>query len=165
MKKRCCSCGCTFTLSGSGKRQKYCSECAKRGDGRVWGLSGSNPLNIKGAEKPFEEAWVDRLNGLKDHEGPIALLGPDGQLWRLWPRVEKEKTEARHWRLFVRGRHQCNDISTSKERQRHQLHHLGASGSVSALTLRKSFKCSDAVGASSPVSFAATTFSYTTTAA
>ena len=103
MKKRCCSCGCTFTLSGSGKRQKYCSECAKRGDGRVWGLSASNPLNIKGAEKPFEEAWVDRLNGLKDHEGPIALLGPDGQLWRLWPTVEKEKTEARHWRLFARG--------------------------------------------------------------
>ena len=73
------------------------------GDGRRWGLSGSNPLNIKGAEKPFEEAWVDRLNGLKDHEGPIALLGPEGQLWRLWPRVEKEKTEARHWRHFVRG--------------------------------------------------------------
>ena len=57
---------------GSGKRQKYCAECAKRGDGRVWGLSGSNPLNIKGAEKPFEEAWVNRLSGLKDHEGPIA---------------------------------------------------------------------------------------------
>ena len=92
-----------FTLSGSGKRQKYCSECAKRGDGRVWGLPASNPLNIKGAEKAFEEAWVDRLNGLKDHEGPIALLGPDGQLWRLWPRGEKEKTEARHWRLFVKG--------------------------------------------------------------
>ena len=60
-------------------------------------------MNIKGAEKPFEEAWIDRLSGLKDHDGPIALLGPERQLWRLWPRVEKEKTEARHWRHFVRG--------------------------------------------------------------
>ena len=83
MKKRCCSCGSTFNLSGSGKRQKYCPECAKR-------------LNTKGAETPFEEAWVARLDALKDHEGPTALLGPEGQLWRLWPRVEKEKTEARH---------------------------------------------------------------------
>ena len=107
MKKRCCSCGCTFTLSGSGKRQKYCPECAKRGDGRVWGLSSSNTLITKGAETPFEEVWVDRLSGLKDHEGPTALLGPEEQ-----------------------------------------------SGSVSALTMRKSFKCSDAVGASSPVSSA-----------
>jgi hypothetical protein len=72
MKKRCCSCGSAFTLSGSGKRQKYCAGC-KRGDGKVWGLPASNPLNIKGAEKPFAEAWVDRLSGLKDHEGPIAL--------------------------------------------------------------------------------------------
>ena len=103
MKKKCRSCASSFTLSGSGKRQKYCSECAKRGDGRVWGLSGSNPLNIKDSEKPFAEAWVDRLSRLKDHEGPIALLALDGQLWRLWPRVEKEKTEARHWRHLVRG--------------------------------------------------------------
>ena len=44
-----------------------------------------------------------RLDALKDHEGPIVLLGPDEQLWRLWPRVEKVKTEARHWRHFVRG--------------------------------------------------------------
>ena len=76
MKKRCCSCGCTFTLSGSGKRQKYCPECAKRGDGRVWGLSGSNPLNIKGAEKPFEEAWVDRLNGAERPRGADSFIGP-----------------------------------------------------------------------------------------
>ena len=101
MKKRCCSCGCTFTLSGSGKRQKYCSECSKQGVAHKH--AASNPLNIKGAEKPFEEAWVDRLNRLKDHEGPIALLGSNGELWRLWPRCEKEKTEARHWRLFLKG--------------------------------------------------------------
>ena len=60
-------------------------------------------MNIKGAWKAFEEAWVARLDVLKDHEGPIALLGPDERLWRLWPRVEKEKTEARHWRHFIRG--------------------------------------------------------------
>jgi hypothetical protein len=31
MKKKCLSCGMPFTLSGSGKRQKYCSKCARRG--------------------------------------------------------------------------------------------------------------------------------------
>ena len=79
------------------------------------GIIGSNPLNIKGAEKPFEEAWVDRLNGLKDHEGPIALLGPDGQLWRLWPRGRKGKDRGETLAAFREGRHQCNDTSTSKE--------------------------------------------------
>jgi hypothetical protein len=134
MKKRCCSCGSTFNLSGSGKRQKYCSQCAKRGGGRVWGLSSSNPLNIKGAEKPFEEVWIDRLSGLKDHEGPIALLGPDEQLWRLWPRVEKANTEARHWRIFVKV---VANATTLQAKQRHPLHHLRASGSVSALIVRR----------------------------
>ena len=51
MKKRCCSCGSTFTLSGSGKRQKYCAECAKRGDGRVWGLSGTDPGIAKAKDR------------------------------------------------------------------------------------------------------------------
>ena len=31
IKKKCLSCGVQFALSGSGKRQKYCSKCARRG--------------------------------------------------------------------------------------------------------------------------------------
>jgi hypothetical protein len=53
MKKRCLSCGVQFTLSGSGKRQKYCSKCARRGDGRGRGLPASKPLKTKGAEQHF----------------------------------------------------------------------------------------------------------------
>ena len=66
---------------------------------------------------------------------------------------------------FREGRNQCNDTSTSKKDKGTSFTTYGASGSVSALIMRKSFKCSDADGASSPVSFAATTFSYTTMAA
>ena len=68
MKKRCCSCGCTFTLSGSGKR--YCSECAKRGDGRVWGLSGTNPGIAKAKDRGVKfgrkrELTDDRVEEIK----------------------------------------------------------------------------------------------------
>jgi hypothetical protein len=58
-------------------------------------------LNLKGAKVPFEVAWVDRLNRLEDREGPIALSGPDGELWRLWP--GQGTGDPRHWRLFVKG--------------------------------------------------------------
>jgi hypothetical protein len=46
MRKRCLSCGAQFSLSGSGKRQKY-SKCARRGDGRICGLSASKVLILK----------------------------------------------------------------------------------------------------------------------
>ena len=46
MRKKCLSCGAQFSLSGSGKRQKYCPTCARRGDGRVGGLPASNVFDI-----------------------------------------------------------------------------------------------------------------------
>jgi hypothetical protein len=104
MKKRCLSCGGTFTLSGSGKPQKYCRLCQKRpkrGIAPVLSLPASNPLKSLGAKQPFEKGWVARLSWLEDYEGPIALLGPDGELWRLWP---SDLTGGeQHWRLFVKG--------------------------------------------------------------
>ena len=88
MKKRCCSCGCTFTLSGSGKRQKYCSECAKRGDGRVWGLLASKPLNIKGAENdfsaPIPPSIREQIEAQKDQPNPIPITTIDGRKGRVW---------------------------------------------------------------------------------
>ena len=50
MKKKCLSCGVQFALSGSGKRQKYCSKCARRGDGRGRGLPASKLLITKAAK-------------------------------------------------------------------------------------------------------------------
>jgi hypothetical protein len=107
LRKKCISCQATFRHDGKKRGAKYCPECRKRGKGRVWGFTASNPLIAKGAETAFEEAWVARLEHLQDREGPIALLGPDGELWRLWPRGEGPKetsaSEARHWRLFAKG--------------------------------------------------------------
>src|SRR4051812_26943860 len=111
MKKRCASCGRSFTLTGSGKRQKYCSKtCRNHGNGLgpLGGTEGgSNPLIKKGAETPFEEDWVARLKHPQDAQGPIALLGPYGELWRLWPGRETPNetsaSMARHWRLFAKG--------------------------------------------------------------
>jgi hypothetical protein len=109
MKKMCLECGARFKLSGSGRPQKYCQPCqrrSKRGITHKRNLSPSNLLKTKGAETPFEESWVDRLSRLPDREGPIALLGPDGELWRLWPGSRPQGTrasEARHWRLFAEG--------------------------------------------------------------
>lgn len=43
---------------------------------------------------------------MPDRVGPIALLGPEGELWRLWPAGEKLKettdSEGRRWRLAVK---------------------------------------------------------------
>ena len=51
MKKKCLSCGAKFALSGSGKRQKYCPKCARRGDGRGRGSPASKPLKTNGGVK------------------------------------------------------------------------------------------------------------------
>ena len=50
MKKKCLSCGRSFILSGSGKPQKYCSECARRGTVRGRGLPASKSLKTKAAK-------------------------------------------------------------------------------------------------------------------
>jgi DNA-directed RNA polymerase subunit RPC12/RpoP len=50
MKKKCLSCGVQFALSGSGKRQKYCPKCARRGMVPGRGLPGSKLLKTKAAK-------------------------------------------------------------------------------------------------------------------
>jgi hypothetical protein len=79
MKKKCLACGEQFALSGSGKRQKYCSRCARRGDGRGRGLPGSKALKTKGAEKhlwpPIPPAPT---------ESPIQFTTPEGDKGRIW---------------------------------------------------------------------------------
>ena len=109
MLKKCSSCGRSFTLTGSGNRQKYCSKtCRNRGDGGLPTTGtevGSNALKSKAAKTGFEDAWVNRLSRL-EMEGPIALLiGED--LWRLWPSQTTKRADARHWRLSVKGVRDC----------------------------------------------------------
>jgi hypothetical protein len=99
MKKRCVSCGAQFTLSGSGKRQKYCSECRKRGMGRVWGLSASNSLKTKGAENHF---WTPIPPG--ETGSPIHFATPEGDKGRIWVSDRKDREgEEVYWRVNLKG--------------------------------------------------------------
>lgn len=93
MKKKCLSCGAPFTLSGSGKLQKYCPQCAKRGDGRIRGLSASNPLKTKGAEQHFSAPIPPPETG--------SFITPQGERGRIWTSARKRKGEEAYWRINI----------------------------------------------------------------
>jgi hypothetical protein len=91
MKKKCLSCGRSFNLSGSGKRQKLCAECRKRGIVQSWGFSRSNPLKIKGPEnhismpvppprKPHVTRWNPTAAALNR---PIIVVGRNDSISNL----------------------------------------------------------------------------------
>jgi len=64
VKKKCLSCGSPFTLSGSGRRQKYCQICAQRGIGAERGLAASKSLKSKAAKSASEFTNpIDLMNG------------------------------------------------------------------------------------------------------
>jgi hypothetical protein len=96
MKKRCLSCGVQFTLSGSGKRQKYCPKCARRGDGRGRGLPASKPLKTNGAEKHF---WTPIPH---DARSPIHFTTPEGDKGRIWISDRNDRRgEELYWRVNI----------------------------------------------------------------
>ena len=79
MKKRCFSCGVSFELSGSGKRQKYCQNCSSRGVHRGRGLPASNTLKTKGAKHDFSAPIpptepIDVLGYASTSRGMVAEL-------------------------------------------------------------------------------------------
>lgn len=96
MRKKCLSCGAQFALSGSGKRQKYCSKCARRGDGRVRGLPGSNPLKPKPAKTVREQVLAQH-----DKRSPISFITPDGRKGRVWLGAAGVGDD-RHWRVYLK---------------------------------------------------------------
>jgi hypothetical protein len=109
MRKKCISCSASFTLSGSGKRQKYCSKCARRGDGQVRGLSGSNLLKTKGAGDGFSAPMPppemgqfirQSIEAQKGQPNPISFTSPDGHKGRVWL-AKKIIGDDRHWRVHV----------------------------------------------------------------
>ena len=70
MKKRCLACGSEFELSGSGKRQKYCSNC-------------SSPISFRTPEGVWGRVWLG-VGGGRDW-----IIGDD----RHWRRCIKRATE------------------------------------------------------------------------
>jgi hypothetical protein len=113
MQKRCLSCATSFALSESGKRQKYCPKCSKRGIGQLCGLPASNPLNIKGAEKHFSAPIPPDLGAFvraqiiaqQDQPNPIHFTTPDGIKGRVWlasdEQGRKKIGDDHHWRMNV----------------------------------------------------------------
>ena len=109
MKKRCFSCGVSFELSGSGKRQKYCQNCSSRGVHRGRGLPASNPLKTKGAGKHFSAPLPlsvrEQIEASKDWPNPIRFITPDGRKGGCGLPVtsygNKIIGDDRHWRVHV----------------------------------------------------------------
>src|SRR5262245_45722562 len=86
LRKRCIACGGTFALSGSGRPQKLCPECRKRGMGQGWGLSASNPLNFKAAKSGFRKDLGPCVRAQIEATvaSPISFTTPDGVRGRVW---------------------------------------------------------------------------------
>ena len=108
MKKRCFSCGVSFELSGSGKRQKYCQSCAHRGRG----LPAPNPLKTKGAGRhfsaPLRLSVREQIEAQKDQPNPVFFTSADGRNGMAWLGVgarrgptERIIGDDRHWRVHV----------------------------------------------------------------
>jgi hypothetical protein len=94
MQKRCLSCAATFSLSGSGKSQKYCAECRKRGVGKGWGFTRSNALKTKAA-------WNDFSEGIPPSETSL-LTTPDGDKVRVWSSARTNRRgEGVYWQVNV----------------------------------------------------------------
>jgi hypothetical protein len=97
MKKKCLSCGVQFALSGSGKRQKYCSKCARRGEGGGRGLPASKALKTKGAQKHL---WTPIRPG--PNRSPIQFITPEGDKGRIWVSDRKDREgEDVYWRSAI----------------------------------------------------------------
>ena len=112
MKKRCFSCGVSFELSGSGKRQKYCQKCSSRGVHRGRGLPTSNPLKTKGAGKhfsaPLPVSVREQIEVQKHQPNPVFFTTADGRNDMVWLGVgasrgatERIIGDDRHWRVHV----------------------------------------------------------------
>lgn len=98
LRKKCLSCGRSFRLSGSGKPQKYCSECAKQGVIAGPGLPASKPLKRKGAGNGI---WTPIPPG--ESASPIHFTASDGDKGRIWtwePRT-RVKGEEVYWRSAI----------------------------------------------------------------
>jgi hypothetical protein len=97
MKKRCLSCGAPFALSQSGRPQKYCPKCSKRGTGFGRGLPASKALKTKGAEK---HPWTPIDPG--PNRSPIQFTTPEGDKGRVWLSDRKDREgEDLYWRSAI----------------------------------------------------------------
>jgi hypothetical protein len=84
MKKKCLSCGVQFALSGSGKRQKYCPKCARRGMVPGRGLPGSKLLKTKAAKIASEaELGSFALAQIRAQKSPVSFTTPQGDRVRI----------------------------------------------------------------------------------
>jgi len=105
MKKKCLACGVQFALSGSGKRQKYCSKCARRGMVRGRGLRASKLLKTK-AGKTASKADLGSfvLAQIRAQESqPVSFATSEGNPVRicLSGRVDRKGEEV-YWRVNLK---------------------------------------------------------------
>jgi hypothetical protein len=76
---------------------KYCSKCARRGDGRSRGLPASKALKTKGAGK---HSWTPIAPG--PNRSPIQFTTPEGDKGRIWLSDRKDREgEDLYWRSAI----------------------------------------------------------------
>ena len=105
MKKKCLSCGAQFALSGSGKRQKYCPKCAKRGMMRGRGLPGTKILKTKAAKIASDaELGSFVLAQIRTQKSqPVSFTAPEGDRVRIClSGREDRKGEEVYWRVNLK---------------------------------------------------------------
>lgn len=107
LRKRCTACGGTFGLSGSGRRQNCCSNCAERVTGRGRVSRPSNPLNIKGAKHDFSAPTPpsvrEQIEAQQNQPNPITFTTSEGHKGRVWLASDGNKIigDDRWWRVNV----------------------------------------------------------------
>jgi DNA-directed RNA polymerase subunit RPC12/RpoP len=105
LKKKCLSCGRSFDLSGSGKRQKYCSRCARRGMVRGRGLPGTKRLKTKAAKTAcgFDLGSFVLAQIQCQASQPGSFITSDGDRIRIWTSDRKDrKGEEVYWRVNLK---------------------------------------------------------------
>ena len=116
-----------FQLSGSGKRQKLCPECSKRGVSAVWGLPASNPLISKGAKSSvFRKGMGASVRAQilaaveRGDPSPIRFVTPDGVSGRVWLGHDKNGVpligDERHWRVNIPAASRVDQDARNKRR-------------------------------------------------
>jgi hypothetical protein len=102
MQKRCLSCGAQYALSVSGKRQKYCSPCSRRGIVRGRGLPASNLLKTKAAKSADPGRYVRlQVEAQKDQPNPVSFTTIEGRKGRVWLGETKDGGDDRLWRVSL----------------------------------------------------------------
>jgi len=119
LRKKCLGCGAAYTLSGSGRRQRYCETC--RSTGRR--APALQPFENKGRKArgfnthtspDIGEFVRAQILAQKDQPDPITFTLPDGRKGRVWLSTAGVG-DARHWQMNIAEAVRLDRLALAKE--------------------------------------------------